>query len=170
MSTDRFQIPGPWPGQLEVILRPRGGDWLEDEVRAWRRAGIDVVVSLLENDEAAQFELLQEPEAARANGIRFISFPVPDRGVPASLPAALSVIAAVEAALEQGKGVGIHCRQSIGRAGLLAAGILTASGVRPDEAIETVSHARGLTIPETPEQRAWIQRLRSEEPVSAHRL
>ena len=130
-----------------------------------KQEGIDVVVSLLENDEAAQLELMEESEAARANGIRFISFPIPDRGVPASLPAALSLIGDIEAALEQGQTVGVHCRQSIGRAGLVAAGVLTASGIRPEEAIETVSGARGLNVPETPEQRAWIQRLRSEEPA-----
>jgi protein-tyrosine phosphatase len=65
----------------------------------------------------------------------------------------------IAGALELGKTVAVHCRQSIGRAGLVAAGVLIASGVAPDQAIETVSAARGLPIPETSEQREWVRRL-----------
>ena len=43
MNPDLFWIPGPWRGRLAVATRPRGGDWLEDEVNGWRRAGLDVV-------------------------------------------------------------------------------------------------------------------------------
>ena len=41
MRTDLFPVAGPWPGSLAVMPRPRGGDWLEDEVRAWRTAGVE---------------------------------------------------------------------------------------------------------------------------------
>jgi hypothetical protein len=51
MNPDLFWIPGPWRGRLAVVMRPRGGDRLEDEADAWRRAGLDVIVSLLEKDE-----------------------------------------------------------------------------------------------------------------------
>jgi protein-tyrosine phosphatase len=140
--------------------RPRGGEWLEDEVRGWRRAGIDVVISLLESDEEAQLELLDESKAAEANGVHFISFPIPDRGVPDSVPASLSLMATVSSALGEGRNVAVHCRQGIGRSGLIAAGILVNSGVPPDQAVKIVSDARGLAIPETTEQRLWVQRYR----------
>src|ERR1035441_4990133 len=153
MNTDLFWIPGPWRGRLAIIPRPRGGDWLEDEASGWRRAGIDIVVSLLENEEAAQLELLSEPDAAGANSIRFISFPIPDRGVPASTPAALSLMADLADALDRGENVAVHCRQSVGRAGLIAAGVLTTAGMNPQHAIDAFSSARGLTVPETSEQR-----------------
>jgi protein-tyrosine phosphatase len=161
MSTHLFPIPGPWPGHLSVVSRPRGGDWLEDEARAWKRDGINVVVSLLEPEEAAQLDLLNESDAAETNGIRFLSLPIPDRGVPASTPAALALLSEIAGALDRGKNVAVHCRQSIGRAGLIAAGVLIASGASPEQAIDTVSAARGLPVPETPEQREWVQRLRS---------
>ena len=93
MNPDLFWIPGPWRGRLAIVARPRGGDWLDDEASDWRKAGVDVVVSLLESDEAAQLNLLDEPRAAEANGIRFISLPIPDRGVPTSATAATSLIA-----------------------------------------------------------------------------
>lgn len=165
MNTLLFTIPGPWHGTLAVVPRPRGGDWLDDEARGWRRSGIDIVVSLLESEEAGQLNLLEEGDAAEANGIRFISFPIPDRGVPASTPASLSLMTDIASALEQGRTVAVHCRQSIGRAGLVAAGVLIASGAAPDQAIETVSGARGLPIPETSEQREWVRRLPSAQTL-----
>lgn len=73
-------------GCLAISTRPRGGDWLEDEIRGWRSARVDSVVSLLEKDEEKQLELDDEGRLAKANGIQFISFPVVDRGVPTSIP------------------------------------------------------------------------------------
>jgi protein-tyrosine phosphatase len=165
MKSELFQIHGPWRGHLAVVPRPRGGDWLEDEARNWRRNDIDVIVSLLEDEEAAQLNLQEEGVAAEGSGIQFISFPIPDRGVPASTPAALSLIADISSALEHGKNVAIHCRQSIGRAGLIASATLIAFGVAPDQAINTVSVARGLPVPETTEQVDWLRRLPSPMAV-----
>ena len=144
MKPKPFWIPGPWRGKLAVASRPRGGDWLEDEIKGWRKAGLDVVVSLLEEDEAAQFELSHEGDVAESEGIRFISFPIPDRGVPASTREALSLFSTIAAALEEGKNVAVHCRQGIGRSGLIAAGVLLTSGISVDHALEVVGGARGM--------------------------
>jgi protein-tyrosine phosphatase len=161
MIPDLFWIAGPWSGRLAITTRPRGDDWLEDEVSSWRRAGIHAIVSLLESDEANQLGLSKESKVAEANGIRFISFPIPDRGVPASVPATIALMASIAGALEEGKNVAVHCRQGIGRSGLIAAGVLATSGVSADDAIKTVSSARGLAVPETSEQRLWVQRLKT---------
>src|ERR1035438_4799942 len=157
VTPNLFWIPGPWRGRLAIAARPRGGDWLEDEASGWRRPGIDVIVSLLEEDEVTELDLVDEAKAAGANGIRFISFPIPDRGVPASASAAVSLIAAILDTLERGE----HCRQGVGRSGLIAAGVLRSAGVDPARAIEAVSSARGQSVPETPGQRSWVQRLPS---------
>ncbi|MGA2596849.1 MAG: dual specificity protein phosphatase family protein, partial [Bryobacteraceae bacterium] len=159
MKPDLYWVPGPWRGRLAIVARPRGGDWLEDEAGGWRQAGLDMVVSLLEENEATQLGLADEAKSAAAEGIRFISFPIPDRGVPISVTAAASLIAALSDALEEGKNVAVHCRQGLGRSGLIAAGILANSGVNAERAIEIVSSARGQTVPETAEQRSWILRL-----------
>jgi len=162
MNPDLFWIPGPWRGKLAVATRPRGGDWLEDEANGWRLAGLDLVVSLLENEEATQLELVREGDVAKSKGIQFISFPIPDRGVPASTPAALSLLRKIVDALEEGKNVAVHCRQGIGRAGSIAAGVLVTFGMGVEKAIEVVSTARGQTVPETPAQLEWIHHLPSE--------
>ena len=161
MKADLFWVPGPWRGRLAIASRPRGGDWLDDEASAWRQAGIDVVVSLLENDEAAQFDLLPERQAAEGRGVNFISFPIPDRGVPASMQEAVSLIARIGAQLDAGKNVALHCRQGIGRSGLIAAGVLMTSGASPEEAMRIVSSARGISVPETLAQRQWTEQLLS---------
>jgi len=165
MSPDLFRIVGPWRGRMAIVTRPRGGDWLEDEISAWRQAGIDVVVSLLESDEAEQLDLADERKAAEAHGIRYISFPIPDRGVPASESAAISLLTGIVRALDKGKNVAVHCRQGIGRSGLIAVGVLISSGMGAEDAIKAVSAARRLTVPETPEQLEWVRGLRLKPSV-----
>jgi protein-tyrosine phosphatase len=59
--------------------------------------------------------------------------------------------------IEDGRGVGVHCRQSVGRSGLLAVSIAMAAGMPMDSAIDVVSRARGVRVPETKEQLAWLR-------------
>lgn len=157
MLTDLYPVPNPLPGRLAVMPRPRGGDWLDDEVRAWRRAGVDVVVSLLEGDEAAELGLADEAAVCRSNGVRYVSFPLPDRGVPPDRAAFTGLVARVVGDLSDGKSVAVHCRQGIGRAGLVAVGVLIAAGFAPAAAVREVTAARGRPVPETPEQLRWIE-------------
>lgn len=145
------------PGRLAILPRPRGGDWLEDEVRAWRQAGVDVVVSLLTREEVADLDLAGEEELCRSNGVRFLSFPLPDRGVPASKEVVRDLVARLAQYLAAGSSVAIHCRQGIGRAGMIAASVLVSTGLDPETAIGRVSAARGCPVPETPGQRRWIE-------------
>lgn len=74
-------------------------------------------------------------------------------------------MASIAGALEEGKNVAVHCRQGIGRSGLIAAGVLMTSGLSPQQAMDAVSSSRGLAIPETPEQRSWAQQLPAGLPV-----
>lgn len=47
MKAELFWIDGPWQGRLAVMPRPRGGDWLEDEIVSLNKMGISVLVSTL---------------------------------------------------------------------------------------------------------------------------
>lgn len=169
MIPDLYSIPGPWRGLLAISSRPRGGDWLEDEVRGWRERGIDAVVSLLEKEEEKQLNLSDEKRLVESGGIRFISFPIPDRSVPASVPSTVSMLRLVNQALERGKNVAIHCRQGIGRSALVAAGALMAAGSSPQDALAAVRTARGLAVPETEEQREWLTRDLADSLAVVHR-
>ena len=44
MSTNLYWADGPWSGKLALAARPRGGDWLGDEISAWRKAGVDTIL------------------------------------------------------------------------------------------------------------------------------
>lgn len=158
MTPELYWIPGLPTGKLAIAARPRGGDWLEDEIDGWRRASVDVVVSLLEADEEAQLDLAQERQIAEAEGIRFISFPIRDRGVPSQADA-FRVLKAIVKLLEQGNTIAVHCRQGIGRSGLIAVGAMIMSGIEADKALDAVSAARGLRVPETADQLEWIRGL-----------
>ena len=156
MKTELSWIEGGWHGRLAISPRPRGGDWLEDEVRGWRSANVDVVVSLLTSDEAADLDLTREGQLCQADGMEFLSFPIMDRGVPASTKDALEFVRKLEKRLLGGKNVSIHCRQGIGRSALMAACLLVLSGFQPAVAFERVSAARGCVVPETAEQQRWV--------------
>jgi len=157
MRTELYWIEGPWLGRLAISSRPRGGDWLEDEIRSWQRAGLEVVVSLLTSDEIADLDLTQEAKLCQDHGLQFISFPIVDRSVPASRKAVADFVSKLEEALAEGKRLMIRCRQGIGRSALIVACLLVSSGVDPETAFYQISAARGVAVPETPEQRKWVK-------------
>ncbi len=119
-------------------------------------AGIAALVSLLEPAEAADLSLEEEANAAAAAGLVFHSLPIADRGVPSSREQMLDLAADLVDALKGGKNVAIHCRQGIGRSAIVAAGILISSGEDSATAVNAVGAARGMAVPETNEQRRWI--------------
>ena len=90
--------------------RPRAGDWLADEIAGWDAEGIDIAVGLLEPHELAELDLRQLPAACRVAGIDYISFPIPDRGVPASITETDRLVRRLSDALIADKAVAVHCR------------------------------------------------------------
>lgn len=151
-----------YPGRIAIVPRPRGGEWLEDETAAWRNADLNVIVSLLEAHETEIFELTREAEFCTASNIDFFSLPIADRRVPGSKHSLLELSNKLKILLAQGKNIGIHCRQSIGRSALLAAALMVLSGIEPDAAFKQLSEVRGLEVPETDEQRKWIENFADE--------
>jgi protein-tyrosine phosphatase len=159
MRGEVHPIKGPWRGQLAILARPRGNDWLSDEIQSWREAGIDVVISLLTSSENLELGLADEGKIAENTGINFVSFPINDYSVPESEEAVLQLSRKLNDTLSLGQSVGIHCRQSIGRAGLIAACLLVVAGETPANAFEQVKEGRGANVPDTPEQREWVYSL-----------
>jgi protein-tyrosine phosphatase len=165
MRTELYWIEGPWRGRLAIMPRPRGGDWLEDEIASWRRMGIGVIVSALTEEETGELDLTREKELSQKAGIDFIAFPVTDRGVPTSAKATLELARRLEQGLARGEKVAIHCRQGVGRAALLAACVLAASGIDPESAFNRIAVARGCPVPDTSEQRQWVVRFARDLPA-----
>jgi protein-tyrosine phosphatase len=151
-----YWIHTPRAGRLAIMPRPRGGEWLEDEIAGWRDAGIDTVVSLLEREEIVELELDQEAGLCGTKGIEFVSFPIPDRGVPRSLSETSALVELLSERLAAGKAVAVHCRAGIGRSALVAACVLTCAGYDPTEAFTMIAASRRVTVPDTDGQRDWV--------------
>lgn len=159
MKATIFWIEGSWRGKLGIGLRPRGADWLSDDVGAWRSAGADVIVSALQTHEVSHFALEQEDQSIRDQGMVFIGCPIEDRGVPGSVDRFADTLRLIATHLLDGKNVVVHCRQGIGRSGMIAAGVFVLEGIPLGDALSRIESARGLAVPETAEQRAWLFRL-----------
>ena len=157
MSGTIYWVDGPWRGKLGLAARPRGGDWLSDDVAAWKRATIETVVSLLTSDEEKELQLANETAELRNHGIDFLSLPIRDRGVPESESEVDAIVQQLDHVLAAGRNVLVHCRQGIGRSGLLAACLLISRGQDAASALAKISTARGLDVPETREQRRWVE-------------
>ncbi len=156
MTPKLYWVEGPWAGRLAIAARPRGGDWLEDEIRGWRQAGIDVAASLLTAEESDVLGVSDEAAVAKAAGVAVLSFPIADRSVPGAQTGISDFIRVLHKHLAAGEGVAVHCRQGLGRSALVAASLLVLAGIDPEDAIGRVQAARGCQVPETPEQRDWV--------------
>lgn len=144
--------------QLAIVTRPRGNEWLSDELLSLRAQGIDVIISFLESHERYELGLVAENTLAQNVGIEYLNYPIRDRQIPDSLWETQIFIQQVTEFLDQGKAVGVHCRQSVGRAGFMAATILVEKGQTVDDAFINVENARGRSVPDTEEQRGWVRK------------
>jgi len=161
VTRDFFPIPMPGiDGRLAIAARPRGGDWLNDDLSKWQRAGFNTIVSLLTESEIDEFELHGEEEIARTLGLDFASFEIEDRGLPSDSLAFAELALAIAESVRLGRSVLVHCRQGIGRASLLAVAAMVSLGSTPGDAIEAATLARGVPVPETDAQRAWLRTFR----------
>ncbi len=147
------------PAKLAIMPRPDGGKHLEDEIRTLKREGTDVLVSLLTPEEDAELALEYERAACSGHGIAFRSFPIPDRQVPESTEAFLRFLDSLHHDLLQGRSIVAHCRAGIGRSSLLLASLLRREGLSADDAFRRITHARGMLVPDTPEQLHWVENL-----------
>jgi len=158
MRAELYTVAHDGPGRLSVLARPRGGEWLPDEVQGWRAVGVDVVVSLLTPAECAELDLAEEAALCRRAGMTFIAFPLTDRSVPVPEAEADPLVAELVDFLTAGAHVGLHCRMGIGRSAILAAATLIALGQTPEQALAALAAARGCAVPDTPQQREWVER------------
>jgi protein-tyrosine phosphatase len=161
MRAELYRIERIDPGALSIMARPRGGDWLMDEIQAWQEARVDVIVCLLTLEEQTELGLDEEASLCAQHQLAFWSLPIPDRALPGDAAAADRLIEEILVALNAGKHVAVHCRMGIGRSAMLAAGALVALGDAPQQAFDRIESARGLPVPDTREQRRWVEQYAS---------
>jgi protein-tyrosine phosphatase len=158
MQPPLYEIERAGPGRLGTMARPRGGRWLGDEMADLAGAGVTVLVSLLTDPEMASLGLTGEGAAAQAAGLDFLRLPTPDFHVP-DRAAAVALARDLCARLAAGASIVVHCYGGVGRSSTLAAVVLVLEGVTPAAAWDRIAAARGRPVPETSEQRAFVNGL-----------
>ncbi|MFI6999720.1 hypothetical protein [Nocardia sp. NPDC050175] len=140
------------------MARPRGGDWLADLMDGLRAAGVTTLVSALTPGEEMELELRDEAAAAHRAGLEFVAFPIPDRSVP-RVAVARPVLQRLAESVSAGGYLVAHCRAGIGRSALIAAGVLVLEGADPAAVWDLIESSRGCPVPDTDEQRQWVNEL-----------
>src|SRR5262245_44776441 len=143
MRTEVFWVTECPIGRLGLLARPRGGDWLKDEIEEWTKAGINRVVSLLEESEIIDLALEQEGELCQSLGLDFDRLPIPDRGTAIDRSKFSELVESVVRSIRGGEGVGIHCRMGIGRTSLVAVAALVGIGLHLNTAWSAVERTQG---------------------------
>lgn len=157
-SLDPFDwVKGPYA--LAIMPHPRGGAALDEDIARLRARGVDVLVSLMEPEEAAGVGLAAEAETCARHGIEFSSYPVPDHHTPSSAADAMAFAARLVPRLRAGEGIVLHCYAGLGRSATMALVTLRLLGLSLHDAVARLSEARGLAVPESREQLRWVAAL-----------
>lgn len=107
MRAELYWIADASYGRLAIASRPRAGDWLVDELPSWQTASVDVIVSLLTEDEVGELDLQRESTLCSEIGLTFLSHPICDRGVPSSTGSFLGLVEQLDDYLRDGRSVAI---------------------------------------------------------------
>jgi len=143
--------------RLAILPRPRGWDWLVDDIATARHSGVDVIVSALTETESQELGLAEEANCCDESAIEFLSFPLEDRSLPDSEGRMDAFIDSLDERVKQGKVIAIHCRAGIGRSSMLCACLLVRQGFSPEPAFQKIQEVRGCAVPDTTEQRKWVE-------------
>ena len=142
--------------KIGTMARPRGNDWLDDEIKWLKIREVDCLVSLLENSEEWDLGLRREREFCKNWGIEFINFPIKDVNIPTNENEFIQLAIELANQIRENKKVVIHCRMGIGRASILAAAIMINLGFEGKDVFDIIGKYRELKVPDTEEQRDWI--------------
>ncbi|HYI73812.1 MAG TPA: protein-tyrosine phosphatase family protein [Gaiellaceae bacterium] len=86
---------------------------------------------------------------------RYVSRPIRDFSVP-SRQALVTLLDEIDAELDDGGAVYLHCWAGCGRTGVVVGAWLVRHGAEPAEALRRIADLRGRGCPQTTEQRALV--------------
>ena len=153
------EVPEAGDQQLGLMARPRGNDWLADEIRGLQMRGVHTLVCLLERSELYELGLAEEAQTCEDQGIQFVYYPIEDISTPKDERSFLKLIQDLEERIGRSEKVVIHCRMGIGRSSVVAAAVLIRKGFPKEAVFDHISAARELSVPDTEEQREWVMRM-----------
>lgn len=160
----------PGKQQTDGMMRTHRRDLAADLdcVAAWNAA---VVVTLIEGHELAALGIMKLGEEVRLRHMEWHNWPIQDGLVPDEIfveawPARSAMLRDM---LARGGRVLIHCKDGLGRAGMVGARLLVEAGLGAGDAIRLVRDVRPGAI-ETEDQEAWVLAGRSSAlPLPARR-
>ena len=135
---------------------PPSRDKVEEGARAWREAGVGLVVSLIEDWEVPR----RAPglfEALAREGVDLRRFPIADFGVPTDVPAFGRLLDEVGRRLAERECVLVHCNAGLGRTAVVLASILKAHGLAEDP-VRELRRLYRPTAMEHPVQEDFVRR------------
>jgi hypothetical protein len=94
-----YWVRGLERGRLAVVARPDPAYGLPQQMQLLREIGVDVLVSMLQSEEAIRVGLAWEANVAQEAGLAFHNLATDDFGVPATFEGASAVIAAAAASV-----------------------------------------------------------------------
>ncbi len=156
MQAEMYKVGTIGKGFFAIMARPSLEQSDPASVVNISRLGINLVVSLLETNEARTLGLDAEREQVKALGMDFVSFPIPDMGIPTSVEKFASLSKMLLQQVDAGVNTLVHCHAGIGRSGLMAAGMLLHCDLSPQQAFAHISKMRGVRVPETHQQKDWL--------------
>jgi ADP-ribosyl-[dinitrogen reductase] hydrolase len=119
-------------------------DRIDNDLQSIRNWGASTIVSLLEISELAMLGITDLPDKAHSMNLLWLHLPIRNMGLPDETfeeswrwagPKLLKL-------LKEGQRILVHCKEGIGRSGIVAARLLIESGVDPGRAMKTVRKAR----------------------------
>ena len=142
--------------RIGIAARPRGGEWLKDEILYLHKNKVNVLFSLLEHNEIYELELELEEQECTLQNMKYINFPIADREVPEKNLKTDNFIDSLVNEINNGLSIIIHCRMGIGRSSIIAAAVLLKFNFDAKNIFKIISNARGLNVPDTDEQIQWV--------------
>lgn len=164
MAPDVYWIGPVFSARLAVMRRPLGGDRLDAEIAALAAQGVGTLVCMLMDDELGDLGLRREAAVCGAHGIEFLHWPILDHSVPKPDAESARNLEAIAGRLRAGRNVVCHCYMALGRSVLAAASVMALAGTPPDRAFEAIGRARGIPVPDTREQREWVEQFARDLP------
>jgi protein-tyrosine phosphatase len=139
------------PGRLIAGRHPCAvsPDEAADAVRRLAEEGVTLFVDLTEKGELEPYAAHVGPPA------RYVSRPIRDFSVPTP-DSLVAILDEIDAELEAGGVVYVHCWAGCGRTGIVVGTWLVRHGADPGDALRRIADARGLGCPQTLEQRDLV--------------
>jgi protein-tyrosine phosphatase len=130
------------PGYPDTPASPRQ---IEAAVREWAGAGVDAVVTLMEESEIARI-CPGFLDALGRHGLESLRFPIPDFGAPAAAEADAFCALVLDARqrLARGQAILVHCNAGLGRTAVFLASLLKGCGLSGD----AVEEIRRIYVPD----------------------